>query len=151
MYVSLLTPKLSSKEALARLASKPGVQATLVLSRKDGAVIQSSGFSSSGPMDQDEAALATTTSSNTGPAWQSNVKSADEAPNSNTGNARQLKTAEDTARAVFKYVSETGSFLESVHGADDVQLLRMRTKQHEIVIVPGKHVGWRHLNSMLTG
>lgn len=137
--------KLSSQEALARLASKPGVQATLVLSRKDGAVIQSSGFPSPESSGQVEAGSTAALSSTTGQAWQSNARSTEDAPNSAPDTLRQARTAEDTARAVFKYISDTGAFLSSVQGSDDVQLLRLRTKQQEIVVVPGK--AFCHANS----
>jgi len=103
---------------LDRLSAKPGVQSTLIISRSSGAVVQSSGLV---PRDEagreDESTLA--------------GKPAD----------KGLQNVEEIARLVFNFVSTTEAMMTKLNGADDddLRLLRLRTKKHELVIVPGMY------------
>lgn len=54
----------------------------------------------------------------------------------NVGN--KVKRAEDVARMIFSFVSETGEFVEGMDEGDGLKLLRVRTRKNEIVIVPGQ-------------
>ncbi|KAL9125252.1 MAG: hypothetical protein Q9217_005517 [Psora testacea] len=119
-------------ENLARLASKPGVQSTLILSKVDGSIIRSTGL------------LATPAT--TQPAFSEQVSNNGTAPNGNTDPAEyrgagdsQLRTnsAEDVAKMVSAFVTGAKAFAEGMDPGDEVKLLRMRTKNNEIVIVPG--------------
>lgn len=121
-------------ENLSRLASKPGVQSTLVLSKIDGSIIRSSGLlgnispsmtSASGP-DDGSANIAATQTGSIGDPY-------DISKNENT----KTKSAEAIARIVFSFVSAAGDFVDGVDGGDDLKLLRVRTRKNEIVIVPG--------------
>ena len=51
---------------------------------------------------------------------------------------RKTKTAEEVAKMVFEFVDGAKAFAGGLNDNDDVKLLRMRTKKHELVIVPGK-------------
>ena len=48
------------------------------------------------------------------------------------------KTAEEIAKMVFTFINAAGAFVDDMGKADDVRLLRLRTRKHEIVIVPGQ-------------
>lgn len=130
---------MSTLENLSHLASKPGVQSTLVLSKTDGSIIRSTGLlASPAEKTQSEASnigngvgegnsiTSTTTLNNGGHFYEHGV---DE-----NGN----KTAEHVARLVFAFLSAADKFAEGMEKEDDTKLLRMRTKKNEIVIVPGE-------------
>lgn len=51
---------------------------------------------------------------------------------------RKTKTAEEVAKMVFEFVDGAKAFAGGLNDNDDVKLLRLRTKKHELVIVPGK-------------
>ena len=53
---------------------------------------------------------------------------------------KQMKgaTAEEVAKMVFEFVNGAKAFAAGMNDNDDVRLLRMRTKRHELMIVPGK-------------
>ena len=48
------------------------------------------------------------------------------------------KTAEEVAKMVFQFVSTTTGLVNELEKGDDVQLVRLRTRKSEIVVVPGK-------------
>lgn len=50
---------------------------------------------------------------------------------------KQQKTAEEVAKLAFSFVTAAGVFANGMNEVDDIQLLRLRTKKNEIVIVPG--------------
>lgn len=52
----------------------------------------------------------------------------------------QSNTAEAVAKMVFSFVTSAKAFAEGMDKADEVKLLRMRTRQNEIVIVPGVYI-----------
>ena len=141
---------------LSRLASKPEVRATLILSRSDGAIVHSSGLASAAPLSDDSTAFK-----NGGQDGQ----------NDELEPVSERDTAEEIARMVFNVVNAAGLLAgglaatgsttfgsqrrertpehstEKDHrdregadsGIDDVQLLRVRTRKGEAVIVPGEY------------
>jgi hypothetical protein len=50
------------------------------------------------------------------------------------------RSAEAIARVVFAFVVAAGKLAHGVEDSNEVQLLRLRTRKNEIVIVPGKSV-----------
>ncbi|KAI4269028.1 MAG: hypothetical protein LQ337_007519 [Flavoplaca oasis] len=127
----------STLENLARLAAKPGVQSTLVLSASDGSIIKSTGLLaetalSSSPdtslvregSDQDDKSSSTLLPSNNNIRYE--------------GENVRTKSVEHVARVVFNFVAAAKDFAEGIEKGDDAKLLRMRTRKLEIVIVPGK-------------
>lgn len=111
-------------ENLSRLAVKPGVQSTLVLSKTDGSIIRSTGL------------LAESTIAPSSPGNESfgNVSAnggGHETLDNDTG-----KDAKKVARMVFSFVSAAQSFAEGMNTSDEMRLLRLRTRKYEIVIVP---------------
>ena len=124
-------------ENLSRLASKPGVKATLILSRSDGSIIRSTGLL---------AATSSLTSGieivGNGPSHQNHVEPADairsrvDHPGSVEGDQKG-NSAEDIATRVLAFVAGANSFTEGMDRSDEVKLLRLRTRKNEIVIFPG--------------
>jgi dynein light chain roadblock-type len=120
LFVGVFESKLTSHSTstldhLNRIASKPGVKSTLILSKTDGAIIRSTGLvlqsqKESGEVDQD---------------GYRNEES------------KQQKTAEEMAKLAFSFITAAGGLVNEMDESDDVQLLRLRTKKNEIVIVPG--------------
>ncbi len=131
----VFTQPASTLENLSRLASKPGVQSTLILSKADGSIIRSTGLLASSALSSDlqDPALGNGTGYNGDPSTP--AKNGAEV-NSEAG--KKGKTAEDVARMVFAFVSGAKNFAEGMDQADEVKLLRMRTRKNETVIVPGK-------------
>ncbi|KAI4242378.1 MAG: hypothetical protein L6R42_011040, partial [Xanthoria sp. 1 TBL-2021] len=127
----------STLENLARLAAKPGVQSTLVLSTSDGSIIKSTGLlaDSAIPSSPDRSPIGKA-------APQDSKASSTTLPgNSNNlyeGGEGRTKSAEHVARMVFNFVAAAKDFAEGMEKGDDAKLLRMRTRKQEIVIVPGK-------------
>ncbi|KAF4549851.1 Hypothetical protein D9617_19g101560 [Elsinoe fawcettii] len=108
---------------LERLAQKPGVRATLVLSRQSGAIVQSSGLEKADVNDQ------------------VGTRASDGAEDVEAGRMVRLKPVEDIARLVFEYVTASGKIAKEMNTSeeDEMRLLRMRTKSNELVIVPDAH------------
>ncbi|KAE8154812.1 hypothetical protein BDV25DRAFT_147041 [Aspergillus avenaceus] len=165
---------------LTHLTSRPGVQSTFILSRKDGSIIQSTGLLASKPSGSNSPNLSQTTSVGeeqpeitTPPAESSSPATPVSAPAPNH-QTYQPSQAEALAAHVFTFVSSAsdlslslsrppesnngrlesngaheglsnGAFREDGEGElsdkeddDEVKLLRLRTKKHEIVVVPDK-------------
>ncbi|KAJ5110231.1 Dynein light chain-related protein [Penicillium argentinense] len=164
---------------LSHLTSRPGVESTLILSRKDGSIIQSAGLlapSESGtstPRTAAAPAAATSTESITQPADSSPSSPAQPSPST-----YQPSQVEALAAHIFNYVSSAsalgvslsrpvqksdgrkagtleGGYDVHANGTstpreegeaeaaereedDEVKLLRMRTRKHEIVVVPDR-------------
>ncbi|KAL8843674.1 MAG: hypothetical protein Q9176_001882 [Flavoplaca citrina] len=125
----------STLENLARLAAKPGVQSTLVLSASDGSIIKSTGLLaetalSSSPdtslaredSNQDDKSLSTSLPSNSINRYE--------------GVEGRTKSAEHVAKMVFNFVAAAKDFVEGIEKGDDAKLLRLRTRKQEIVIFP---------------
>jgi dynein light chain roadblock-type len=126
----------STLENLSRLASKQGVQATLVLSRKDGAIVQSTGLAVTA--SPEPASLSENRSpQNDGEQQTSTPQNA--ASDLQYAGSEQVnqKSAEDIARRVFALVSSSHDLADAMDNGSDVQLLRMRSHRREVVIVPG--------------
>ena len=100
---------------MTRIASKPGVRSTLILSKSEGAIIRSTGLILESQKESTE-------------AEQEGYKNEE---------TKQQKTAEEVAKLAFSFVTAVGGFANGMNDGDDVQLLRLRTKENEIVIVPG--------------
>ena len=122
-------------EHLSRLASKPGVQSTLILSKSDGSIIRSTGLLAASTKPTDHA-LADQGMLSNGTAYNGEHTTADR-DHDPTSLSKSL-TAEDVARRVFVFVNSAKAFADAMEEGDDVKLLRMRSKRHEIVIVPGE-------------
>ena len=119
---------------MSRLASKPGVQSTLILSKNDGTVIQSTGLLAAA----DASTIDTQDGNSKGISLEgSAVASAEVSANGHVAEVRKGNTVEDVARMVFTFVTAAKAFSDGMCTSDDVKLLRMRTKKNEIVIVPG--------------
>ncbi len=123
---------------LSRLAAKPGVQSTLILSKADGSIIRSSGLLAS-----PSPPASSTPVPSSGPAGH--VDTAEGAHSGvyygvDTNVNTNEKRAEDVAKMVFSFVSGAGVFVEGMDKGDELKLLRVRTRTSEIVIVPGLHM-----------
>ncbi|MCJ1434233.1 hypothetical protein MMC27_003600 [Xylographa pallens] len=125
-------PPSSTLENLSRLASKPGVQSTLVLSRADGAIIQATGFTMNGTTSAaNEISVHQPAESRTGLS-----ESADGKIEYARDGIESSKTAEEVAKMIFQFVSTTTGLVNDLEEGDDVQLVRLRTRKSEIVVVP---------------
>lgn len=132
-------------ENLARLAAKPGVQSTLVLSKADGSIIRSSGLLAS-PVNP--------TSPETPTTGDGLDRGSDYPPSSslNIGNSfgehsegkDRGKNAEHVAKMVFAFLSAANDFADGMEKGDNMQLVRMRSRKNEVVIVPGEHTDFSH-------
>ncbi|MCJ1476055.1 hypothetical protein MMC13_004720 [Lambiella insularis] len=122
----------SALENLSRLASKPGVQSTLVLSRVDGTIIRTTGLLS------DEGPNSESVNVSSGP--EGNHVGLNDKSSGNSGYVNEERgsqnTAEGVAKMVFSFVSTASGLVSGLEKDDDIQLLRLRTKKSEIVIVP---------------
>jgi len=133
---------------LTRLASKPGVQSTLILSKVDGSIIQTSGFISEPPTAPPPKMLRAATNGEALPNSGSSVGLTDDemgvADRSNiydeerAGGSTGMDSAEAMARMVWAFVEAAGGLVAGMDPEDEVKLLRLRTKKQEIVIVPGE-------------
>lgn len=165
---------------LSHLTSRPGVQSTLILSRKDGSIIQSTGqlaAQENTPPRTTPPAPASTDQTPTAQPSDSSPAS----PISPTPTTYQPSQAEALAAHIFNFVSSaaalgislarpittqtanghSSSGLDAEYGSygnvtgtttvqedqdvqgdreeeDEVKLLRMRTRKHEIVVVPDR-------------
>jgi dynein light chain roadblock-type len=119
------SPSEETQNLLARLAQRPGVQSTLILSRDTGAIVRSSGLVTAEEIGEDGTTAA--------PANGTYVNGTD-------GDIKRKGTrkAEDVAQLVYNFVKSAGSMIEELNGeVDEAKLLRVRTKKNELVIVPG--------------
>ena len=115
---------------LSRLASRPGVRATLILLREDGTIIQSTGLRikpSAEAKSQDSNALSD--------GEQRAVSVEDDGYGSS--NPKAELDALEVAKKVFSFVTAASSFSNGLEEGDDVQLLTLRTKKSEFIIIPG--------------
>lgn len=133
---------------LTRLASKPGVQSTLILSKADGSIIRTSGlisepFTASPPNTSraaangkalpDSGSSVGLTDTEMGVADRSNTHEEGRA-----GGSTGVKSAEEMARMVWAFVEAAGGLVVGLDPEEEVKLLRLRTKKQELVIVPGE-------------
>ena len=113
------SPTEETSALLARLAQRPGVQSTLILSRDTGAIVRSTGLITAEDI----------------------VAEGDSVPNGATDAGEKVKKgtrkADDVARLVWNFVKSAGEMIEELNGEiDEVKLLRLRTKKNELVVVP---------------
>lgn len=143
---------------LSRLAAKPGVQSTLILSKTDGSIIRTGGLlagssppvllSSSRPASSSSggaAAAATTTTiagNNAAASGHADGTHAEAYYEVDANENSSEKQAEDVAKMVFSFVSGAGGFVQGMDKGDELKLLRIRTRKSEIVIVPGRSVSF---------
>ena len=124
-------------ENLSRLASKPGVQSTLILSKSDGSIIRSTGLLASTASSTAQDLSPGNGTIHEFPAEPVNsVRNRRDFPG-DTGDDQKGSNAEDVARMVFAFAAEAKAFTEGMDKSDEVKLLRLRTRKNEIVIVPG--------------
>lgn len=124
-------------ENLSRLASKPGVQSTLILSRSDGSIIRSTGLLAATPSSSSQDLAVGNGTSRSSPAESVDaMRSATDYPG-NTKDDKTGNSAEHVARMVFAFAAEAKAFTEGMDELDEVKLLRLRTRKNEIVIFPG--------------
>ncbi|KAK3696144.1 hypothetical protein LTR37_018115 [Vermiconidia calcicola] len=119
-----VSPSEETQNLLARLAQRPGVQSTLIISRETGAIVRSSGLITAEDIAEDGTATA--------PSNGAYVNGTD-------GEAKKKGTrdAEEVARLVYGFVQSAGSMIEELNGEnDEAKLLRVRTKKNELVVVP---------------
>ncbi|KAL8966278.1 MAG: hypothetical protein Q9183_003443, partial [Haloplaca sp. 2 TL-2023] len=127
----------STLENLSRLAAKPGVQSTLVLSKSDGSIIRSTGLlansaaqePSEPPIAMGDHGFGSDTASGT--TLGNNATNGSLRQDGNKGN-----DAPHVARMIFKFVTAANEFADEMDKGDHARLLRMRLRKHEIVIVP---------------
>ncbi|PQE32781.1 dynein light chain-related protein [Rutstroemia sp. NJR-2017a WRK4] len=112
-------------ETLARLSKKPGVQATMVLDAFTGTIIQNSGTFASF-----RAPAAVGRSSNAGATGAGTTEETSIATSTDSQGVEEL------ASMVWKFMSAAGGLVHGMDAEDDVKLLRLRTKKHELLIVP---------------
>ncbi|KAJ5742798.1 uncharacterized protein N7511_011199 [Penicillium nucicola] len=136
---------------LSHLTSRPGVQSTLILSRKDGSIIQSTGQLAA-PTSLENSSSRPPISSPSEPNPLS-AQSTDSSPASPA--LACFGTGVSLARPAFGESPATGEATQE-YGVgkgpreedrdgdagreedDEVKLLRMRTRKHEIVVVPDR-------------
>ncbi|OAA43356.1 hypothetical protein BBO_04499 [Beauveria brongniartii RCEF 3172] len=128
-------------EKLSRLSKKPGVKASIVIDRASGSILKTSG---------DVSVLGTTQSrtASTAASFSNEPAAAEESTS---------KGIDDFAAMIWKFVNNSGAMVEEMDkdvcccrvpsakkkpgegmltsDQDDLRLLRLRTKKHEIVIV----------------
>ncbi|KND87395.1 hypothetical protein TOPH_07999 [Tolypocladium ophioglossoides CBS 100239] len=107
-------------EKLGRLSKKPGVKASIVLDRFNGAILKTSG---------DVSALRTAKARDAATA----ASFSNEAP---VAEESESKGVEDFAAVIWNFVNTSGQLVQEVDTEDELRLLRLRTKKQEIVIVP---------------
>ncbi|KAJ5502750.1 hypothetical protein N7463_005624 [Penicillium fimorum] len=161
---------------LSHLTSRPGVQSTLILSRKDGSIIQSTGQLAQ-TEENSTSRTAHIPQSTTEQIPLSTTQPTDPSPTLPVSQSYQPSQAETLAAHIFAFVSSAealgvslsrptltvqrpsdahwdvnydyakeGTVREEDQDGDDfdrdedgeVKLLRMRTKKHEIVVVPDR-------------
>ena len=124
-------------ENLSRLAAKPGVQSTLILSKSDGSIIRSTGLlaATSSSTSQD-LSLGNGTAPTGAAEPVDAIRSGTDYP-SDMADDKKGNSADEIARMVFAFVTDAKAFTEGMDKSDEVQLLRLRTRKNEVVIVPG--------------
>ncbi|KAB2579260.1 Dynein light chain-related protein [Lasiodiplodia theobromae] len=116
---------------LTRLSQKAGVQSTLVLARDTGAIVHTSGFTSTSA-----AANPNTTLPAPAENAANGTAAATAPPLTNGKQETGMRSAEDVARMVHSFVEAAGELVKNLEEEDEVKLLRLRTKKNELVIVP---------------
>ncbi|TVY21899.1 Dynein light chain roadblock-type 2, partial [Lachnellula arida] len=108
-------PPSNVSDTMARLSGKAGVKATMMLDRSLNTVLQTSGSFSS---------------------FRSLDNSRNTASTSAENGAVKEEGVEEFAAMIWNFVNSAGGLVHDLDAEDDVKLLRLRTKKHELVIVP---------------
>ncbi|KAK6441786.1 hypothetical protein LTR95_001980 [Oleoguttula sp. CCFEE 5521] len=110
------TPLEETAALLARLAQRPGVQSTLILSRDTGAIVRSTGLITAEDL----------------------AEGGEKAVRNGTDTMKKgTRRADEVAHLVWTFVKNAGTTTTGLNGeSDEVKLLRLRTKRNELVIVP---------------
>ncbi|TKA79613.1 hypothetical protein B0A49_00960 [Cryomyces minteri] len=136
----------SSLSLLTRLAQKPGVRSTLVLSRSNGAIVQTSGLSTTSTSSS--TSTANSTASPLSSNGMGNAPRGRGARREDDEDGTGEQSAEETARFVWDFVQASEVLARGMAGRregesegegkqeDEVRLLRVRTRRGEVVIVP---------------
>ncbi|KAI7539243.1 hypothetical protein KC331_g9864 [Hortaea werneckii] len=129
------SPTASAQALLARLANRPGVQSTLILSRDTGAIVRSSGLVLAEDAEVEEAApTANGTYLN---ATETNGTAQNGGPDGKQKSNKGTRKAEEVASLVWRFMKSVGEFVEELNGeGDEGKLIRVRTKKNEVVVVP---------------
>ncbi|KAL8647983.1 MAG: hypothetical protein Q9226_006202 [Calogaya cf. arnoldii] len=126
----------STLENLARLAAKPGVRSTLVLSSSDGSIIKSTGLLADSAISSSPKPSLVGSGSDQDGKSSSITLVTSSSDNIYEGGEGRTKSAQHVAEMVFNFVAAAQDFAEGMERGDDAKLLRMRTRKQEIVIVP---------------
>lgn len=113
------------------MASKPGVEYTLVLSKADGSIIRSSSHTTG-------ARASAFSASSPGNDFGDEPQKSSTNYDVDTTETTAQKNIEDVARMVFSFISAAGALVEDMDPEDGLKLLRLRTRKNEFVIVPGQ-------------
>ncbi|KAF8853160.1 hypothetical protein BDZ45DRAFT_658388 [Acephala macrosclerotiorum] len=130
-------------DTMERLSSKAGVLATLAIDRTSSTLLSFKGtlstllVSSQGTASAPNAnSVAVRSPTTTGPA--STITAASNG--NSVGDAVSISSAEqgidEFVRMIWGYVNTTGQLVADMDPDDDLKLLRLRTKKHELVIFP---------------
>ncbi|KUJ23434.1 uncharacterized protein LY89DRAFT_777183 [Mollisia scopiformis] len=126
-------------DTLQRLSAKAGVLATLAIDRKSSSLLSYKGtlnllFSSTSTLNVSAAAARTTGTSASVTATSPPPTAA--AADSGTGSVTDEEKINDFVQMIWRYVNGTEQMIQGMDEEDDLKLLRLRTKKHELVIVP---------------
>ena len=131
----LMKQSTPSLENLAHLASKPGVQSTLILSRSDGSIIHKTGLLTQSSKSSETSGRPPHEAAPTNGDSVQNKAQANDAAND--------MSAESIAYKVFTFMSQAQGFAGERDPADEVRLLRLRTRRNEVVIIPGSRGSYK--------
>lgn len=108
---------------LVRLSQKEGVQATIAIDQNTGIILKKTGD------------ISFPIGIGTRPSTASNAGS-NGLDDSASKDSDEVRGIEDMAMMVWKFVQAAGGLIQGLDSEDEVKLLRLRTKKHELVIVP---------------
>ncbi|KAH8662197.1 hypothetical protein BX600DRAFT_513058 [Xylariales sp. PMI_506] len=115
----------SMEEALHRLSKKPGVKGWIMLDRTSGAVLKTSGQIAT--IRPPKSVSNTAPPTPTGGSFTSDV---------NTDTNNESQASQELGSMVWSFLSTAGSLVQEMDTEDELKLLRLRTKNQELVIVP---------------
>ncbi|KAL2069352.1 hypothetical protein VTL71DRAFT_15690 [Oculimacula yallundae] len=127
--MALPSSSTSVSETMARLSSKPGVTATIAIERSTSTVLQSTGTLGTMFASKTVASLGAGTSTVTSPTER-------EGSGTGASDSTEEQAFSDFAKMVWNYVNATGQLVHDMDSEDELKLLRLRTRKHELVIVP---------------
>ncbi|KAI7035113.1 hypothetical protein KC352_g47081, partial [Hortaea werneckii] len=111
------SPTASTQALLARLANRPGVQSTLILSRDTGVIVRSSGLVLAEDAEVEEAApTANGTYLNGG---ETNNTAQNGRADGRQKNNKGTRKAEEVASLVWRFMKHVGEFVEELNGEGD--------------------------------